>query len=349
VLAPTLLAIGFTLGSAALDQADRLRETTPRLDTLVAAPEEAVFQAAERAVSNWRWEAATRLEPSPVAALAALADADQPVVTRCVKLNNYWCIKSARWNGELGTDDEGHVGFASAERAADAAATLLRRYYLEFGRKSALDIVRRWAPAECNLIGSAGAPAALAVRGIGGTVRARYLAGQRRVRAAGTRGTALAKRPIPRVSTIAPRALPAFRVPEIAVGMSEKPRTLSSTLPYRVAPPRSARAAPSVASARPMASAAPPSTPAPVVCASDEQRLRNYASRIVEGLDIAPGDDLKLFEADGMPTANLAPVMRAMSAFELGALQAEAALVEEAVERQRERARAEQAPEVQAP
>ena len=60
---------------------------------------------------------------------------------RCVKLNNYWCIKSAGWSGEIGTDDEGHVGFVSAERGRSAAATLLRRRYLEFGRKSALDIV----------------------------------------------------------------------------------------------------------------------------------------------------------------------------------------------------------------
>ena len=131
-------------------------------------------------MSNWQWEAATRLEPGPVAALAALVEADRPVVTRCVKLNNYWCIKSAGWSGEIGTDDEGHVGFVSAERGADAAATLLRRYYLEFGRKSALDIVRRWAPAECRLVDSAGAAAVLAVRGIGGTVRARYLASRRR-------------------------------------------------------------------------------------------------------------------------------------------------------------------------
>ena len=81
-------------------------------------------------------EAMDALEPKPIIAMAALFRAERPFVTRCVKLNNYWCIKSARWNGELATDGEGHVGFASAEHGADAAATLLRRYYLEFNRKS---------------------------------------------------------------------------------------------------------------------------------------------------------------------------------------------------------------------
>ena len=66
------------------------------------------------------------LEPKPVVAMAALFKAERPFVTRCVKLNNYWCIKSARWNGELATDGEGHVGFVSADHGADAAATLLR-------------------------------------------------------------------------------------------------------------------------------------------------------------------------------------------------------------------------------
>jgi hypothetical protein len=171
-------------------------------------------------------------------------------VTRCVRLNNYWCIKRARWSGEVGADEEGHVGFASAEAGADAAATLLRRYYLEFDRRSAAAIVRRWAPAECGAA-VAGGPSSrigiLAVRGIGGTIRARYLASRRRVRitAEAKPGAAPAARAAARVSAVIPRALPTVRVPDIVAGLGERSGiTLSATLPYRVArKPAPARAA----------------------------------------------------------------------------------------------------------
>jgi hypothetical protein len=136
------------------------------------------YLAAAREVSNWRREAVQDLQPAPLSALAVLLQVERPVVTRCVKLNNYWCIKRARWAGEIGADEEGHTGFATAEQGADAAVTLLRRYYLDFGRKSALDIVRRWAPAECRGGGTV-ALSVLAVNGIGQTLRARWLAAQR--------------------------------------------------------------------------------------------------------------------------------------------------------------------------
>jgi len=72
----------------------------------------------------------------------------------------------------------------------------------------------------------------------------------------------------------------------------------------------------------------------PVVsCASDEQRIQNYAVRIVQGLGLRPSDDLKLFESDGRPLPNLARVMLAMSSVELGVLRANAPLVEGAVAR----------------
>jgi hypothetical protein len=72
----------------------------------------------------------------------------------------------------------------------------------------------------------------------------------------------------------------------------------------------------------------------PVVsCASDEQRIQNYAVRIVQGLGLGPRDDLKLFENDGRPLPNLSRVMRAMSSVELGVLRANAHLVEGAVAR----------------
>jgi hypothetical protein len=148
----------------------------------------ALFQAQERAVTTWRVEAARDLAPGPIAGLAAAFDLGRPLVTRCVKLNNYWCIKRAGWNGEVGFDDEGHTAFASAEYGADAAVSLLRRYYRDYGRTSALAIVRRWAPAECRTFAasaSGGGPVGaigglpLALKGIQFTARARYLASRR--------------------------------------------------------------------------------------------------------------------------------------------------------------------------
>jgi len=331
------------------------------------------YLAAAREVSNWRREAVQDLQPAPLSALAVLLQVERPVVTRCVKLNNYWCIKRARWKGEIGADEEGHTGFASADEGADAAVTLLRRYYLELGRKSALDIVRRWAPAECR----GGAPSVslpvLALSGIGMTLRARWLAAQR-ANAAPARRTRVAsavsgagkpsRRPAAqsRVSVVPLRPLPSFRVPDIAVGLGERRvATLSATptsAPKRRQPtPASVAAAQERTAARlakpapakPIASAplrpAPPpvrvastastAAPRPPVraCTPDEGRIRNYAARIVAGLDLGPSDDLKLFAPDGTPLPNLPRVMLAMSSVELGMLRASLELIESAIAR----------------
>lgn len=291
------------------------------------------YEPDSREVTNWRSEAMDALEPKPVVAMAALFKAERPFVTRCVKLNNYWCIKSARWNGELATDSEGHVGFISADHGADAAATLLRRYYLEFNRRSALDIVRRWAPAECNVAIGIGGMAMLAVRGIGGTVRAQYLA-SRGKKGGAVRYTAKAGpggKP-GRVSMVLPMTskTPQYRVPSIAAGMGEKPKPAKQPQPLVVARRKPAKA--------PVATASTVPKPAPKVqvaaaCPSEEQRHRNYAGRMIETLGLGPSDDLKLFAQDGTPLPNLAHVMLAMSAFELGALRASPDLVEGAIER----------------
>ena len=328
---------------------------------------QAHYEPEAREVSNWRHEAMDALEPKPIIAMAALFRAERPFVTRCVKLNNYWCIKRARWNGEIGHDDEGHVGFASADQGADAAVTLLRRYYLDFGRKSALDIVRRWAPAECR-----GGPSlslsVLAVKGIGQTLRARWLAAQRartakpapvRVAVAGKKAASVraAARPAsgPRVSVVLLRPLPSFRVPDIAVGLGERRvTTISAALapaprrrqptPASVAAATRAKDAPA---ARPLQLARPKRTapaavqiasatpkPAPAAsCSLDEGRIRNYAARMVQGLDLGPADDLKLFAPDGTPMPNLPRVMLAMSAVELGVLRASMELIEAAIGR----------------
>jgi hypothetical protein len=327
-------------------------------------PPQATYVAGDRSVSNWRAEALHDLQPLPISAMAVLLNVERPIVTRCVKLNNYWCIKRARWNGEIGHDDEGHVGFASADQGADAAVTLLRRYYLDFGRKSALDIVRRWAPAECRGGGQSASLSVLAVRGIGQTLRARWLAARRqvgakpasvRLAAAGKKAASVraAARPAscPRVSVVPLRPLPTFRMPDIAVGLGERRvTTISAALapaPRRRQPTpasvaaatraKDLRAAPvRLARAKAIAPVAPVrvASPAPATsCTPDEGRIRNYAARMVQGLDLDPGDDLKLFAADGTPMPNLPRVMLAMSAVELGVLRASMELIEAAIGR----------------
>jgi hypothetical protein len=363
-----------------------------------ATPADAsAFVAEARAVTNWRAEAVRDLDPMPLSAMAVLASVERPVVTRCVKLNNYWCIKQARWSGEIGADVEGHVGFATAEHGADAAVKLLRRYYLELDRKSALAIARRWAPAEC-LTAASGPPTMLAIRGLGNTLRARWLAARRarpaRVRVAAKGNMALPRRPAAnRVSAVPLRPLPVVSVPNIMAGVGAPQPADAARLPARVPPrrqptPASVTAAKAAATARAESRAAsgrnaaataraaarasasappegiaakpgtriasaspvpaPPlrpdtvaaATPSPsppsrpvLACAPDERRIQNYAARMVQGLDLQPGDDLKLFDPDGTPGPNLTRVLLSMSSFELGHLRASLELVAGAVER----------------
>jgi hypothetical protein len=176
----------------------------------------------------------------------------------------------------------------------------------------------------------------LAVRGIGGTVRAQYLASRRKGGA--VRYTAKAGpsgRP-GRVSMVIPMApkTPQFRVPNIAAGMGETPKPAKPQQPLVVARPKPARQPVTTASAAPQPA---PKVQVAAACPSEEQRHRNYAGRMVEGLGVGPADDLKLFAEDGTPQPNLIRVMLAMSAFELGALRANPDLVEGAVRRMAER------------
>jgi len=72
--------------------------------------------------------------------------------------------------------------------------------------------------------------------------------------------------------------------------------------------------------------------PAPL-CTGDEVRIRAYAGRIAASVGLKPDDDLKLFGPDDEVLPNLAPVMLAMSAVELGTLRAGPELVAGAVTR----------------
>lgn len=322
-----------------------------------------------RAVSNWREEAGENLAPTSLALVVRYAASEPGFVARCVRLNNYWCVKQARWSGELGGDAEGHTGFATAADGAEAAAQLLRRYYRGYGRRSALAIVRRWAPAECGAPrpvarsvprGGTATPAvsvSLAPQGIGRTLRARFLArhgrggvarppvsGALRVQPWSARAR-LAGHPgrIPRAA-----ALPPLRpAADIATGLSSasagpvpRPTADPAALltPRRATDPNrlvaEAAALPPLA-ALPKGSLLDLSVPAPL-CANDETRIRNYAARIAGSVGLGSDDDLRLFDEEGRAGANLLPVMRAMSAVELGTLHAAPALIAAAIERLRD-------------
>ncbi len=316
--------------------------------------------------------------PAALLAWTAWAAPNDPAfVARCVKLNNYWCIKRARWDGEIGGDQEGHTGFATAGQGADAAVSLLRRYYGEYGRRSALAIVRRWAPAECGApvaaraLAPAGrasparaatpALAALAPQGIGRTLRARFLASHGRGGA--PRRIARAPRPVagnalrvqpwsalarmqgrPRQPVRIVRAAP---LPTIAAGIGETARPSAAIEPGRVLDggrlAAEAAALPTLAAA-PVSALPPALRPPAPFCGSDEIRIQNYAARIAGSVGVKPGDDLGLFTPDGHATERLAPVLLAMSSVELGALRASPALVAAAIARaEAERAASRQA------
>lgn len=315
------------------------------------------FDPATRTVSNWHEQTADALRPRALALTASLAR-DPPYVARCVRLNNGWCIKSARWPGEIGADGEGHTAFATLADGADAAARLLRRYYRDYDRRSALAIVRRWAPSECRLAApSAGRPtvathavsAALAPKGLGKTLRARFLARHRpggapRV-AAARRAPAGALRvqpwsPLARMGGRA-RIAPPRPVADIAAGIGPKP----APAPRPVADPSALLSGGRVPSPERMVveSALLPSIaaglplldlrlPAPI-CSGDEVRINAYAARIAGSVGVKPSDDLHLFAPDGSPLPNLAAVMLVMSAVELGTLRAGPELVAAAIGR----------------
>ncbi|ACK52409.1 conserved hypothetical protein [Methylocella silvestris BL2] len=301
----------------------------------------ATFQPAPRAVSNWRFEAARNLD-APVAQLAKLVapDASSP---RCVKLNNYWCVKKAGWAGEIAADADGHVAFASATEGAVVAAMLLRRYYLVYNLRSAQAILSRWAPAQCGggalsrgrggglLLG------ALAPRGIGNTLRARWLAAHRP-------GSALKKTakgagpgaPAPkiRVSIIADRKMRMIEAPEIAVGMGE--RSATPQQPFKLALLEMPSLAPLLAA---------PS------CVDETARIRQYALRAIEGRRLQSRRRSDAFHGRGAPPApNLPLVMQNMAKVEIGPLAARFDLISAAVETEaRREAQARGVPSAAAP
>ena len=291
---------------------------TARAQTEPVAPP--VFNAADRTVGNWRSEAARHLALSNEDAAALLAGSEPKSVSRCVKLNNFWCVKGAGWNGMIAADAEGHAAFASAVEGAAVAALLLRRYYLEFSRRTATAIVSRWAPPQCggpilarggrlglsHQRANLGPDPHLARRGLGNTLRARFLAARR----SGRRVYVRSRVPDAPVSLI--------RAPTIAAGSGEAKISLPALT--------------IAALARPLATTAGAASFTPFACALDGTRLKNYALKAIDGVATSPDDDLKLFEADGEPTPALARVMENMSGVEIGPMRADPEVVKAGIE-----------------
>jgi hypothetical protein len=312
----------------------------PGWPVLIAPPN---FKPASREVDNWRREATLALDLSPDSTFSMAMDDDPRGVTRCVRLNNYWCIKRAGWSGEIASDSEGHVAFASAREGAAVAALLLRRYYVDFGLHSARAIVSRWAPAQCGLGargggGSRGPRIAslslggggLARKGVGNTLRARWLASHTvagwskaasptpsRPAAGGAKPAKVARAaPALRRSAVPDLVGPLLATPTIMAGPgapSREPMRLAM-LPYpgmAMGPTPGAGARSSLLSLPPIMS-----------CSSDGLRIANYAAKTAAGVAASSDADLGLFDQDGRPTDNLAKVMANMASVEIGPLRA---------------------------
>lgn len=326
-------------GAAAASRMDKtlhaLSRTIACFRDAAASDAKASFRPAERAVTNWRIEAAGNLDSPPQSLANLIAPTNSPAVPRCVKLNNYWCVKRAGWIGEIAADAEGHVAFASARDGAIVTAMLLRRYYLVYHRHSAHAILSRWAPAECGGVSAsrAGAPVSrppasrqrdvtrsLAIHGIGNTLRARWLAAHKHGLAATGRIAAT------RRSVVADRPVKLLRAPEIAVGMGERPAERAPATLAALEPPE------------PLQASAPP---AGATCQDESLRIHQYALRAIEGIAHDPDEDLNLFSPDGAPGANLPRLMNNMAKVEIGPLRARADLIAAAIslEELREQAR----------
>lgn len=319
-------------------------------DSSISVPNaELAFRPSERAVTNWRLEAAENLDLKPDFKTRLTEGNNAPEVPRCVKLNNYWCIKRAGWAGEIAADTEGHVAFASAMDGAVAAAILIRRYYQDYNRHSASAILSRWAPAQCTTMTAGLRPirkrgattqldtlGGVAPLGIQNTLRARWLAAHGR--GFPNRGKALASH----ASVVPSRPLALMRAPEIAVGMGESERT---PVTVRIAALELPTSAPPPTSPPPPKSA-PPRGPS---CLGESERIRNYTLRAIEGIAASPDDDLNLFAADRTPSANLARLLENMAKVEIGPLGARAGLIAAAIDVVFAQGRAAKAPTADTP
>jgi len=289
----------------------------------------AYFLPKERSVVNWRLEAARSLAPTDAA--VKMFTAAKVSAPRCVKLNNYWCVKHAGWNGTVAIDAESHVAFSSAVEGATVAAVLLKRYYVDYHRRTARAIISRWAPSPCASPEPAPRLAAAPVI--------------RRPRLAARGGRVRSVFNVPRRKSVVRHsyALTMMHAPEIAVGMGEDSlshslrtsvmtttatRPVTSSLTRSITIPTTASFTPTEQIDTLMSSGLPMTA-----CLDDPQRIQNYAQRASQGVAEGPDSDLHLFEEDGTPTPNLARVLSNMAQVEIGPLDVRMDLIEAAIAR----------------
>ena len=321
----------------------------PASISLAAAP---AYQPEQRAVDNWRTQSALALEMEPLAAARRALALETSDPTRCVKLNNYWCIKRAGWNGEIAADADGHAAFASAAEGAAVAALLLRRYYVDYNRRNARAIVERWAPTQCltrppSSVGAAAKnayalPPALAPQGWQNTLRARWLAAHGRPGFMKDSG-AKEGRKKDNDRRAKARALDMMATPTIMEGVAETGRKNRAD-EHKATKNTMKKKAPADAPEDDLADLAPLSTASSTAsttaslppldsldCSGEMARIANYAEHLIAGVVASPYDDLQLFTPEGQPTDRLAQVMANMAAVEIGPAKPRRALVEGAV------------------
>jgi hypothetical protein len=170
-------------------------------------------------------------------------------------------------------------------------------------------------------------PRGLTVKGLGSTLRARWLASHRPgfARPAGGKGgKALVRR-----SVVPDRVGPMMQTPIIAAGagvIELKPMRLAMAPFPGLAMGPDPNGAKSAALAPGVGAALPP-LPA-TACASETQRIAAYATGIAQGVAAGPDADLALFDVDGRPTPNFARALFNMAAVEIGPLKARQTLVD---------------------
>lgn len=80
----------------------------------------------------------------------------------CVRLNNYWCIKtpySSYWEGQTGRDEREHAEFSHPAYGARAFARLMRAYHFKHGLDTPTAIISRYAPSnDCKGWGDSHCP-----------------------------------------------------------------------------------------------------------------------------------------------------------------------------------------------
>jgi hypothetical protein len=104
------------------------------------------YDPVAKAVSNWQGQAAINLG-------ASSEQLAKSKTLRCIKLNNYWCLKDIGWQGGIGRDCDGHTAFADGSFAARAAVRNLRTAYVTKNRRTALQLISAYAPAD-DCVGS---------------------------------------------------------------------------------------------------------------------------------------------------------------------------------------------------